>query len=862
MYRRTMGGEINEIPVTTVGDIVDGFNFVFAEEPQPYESYARKFYEAESIGAYDFYPDPIESLFFVITNGQGDFEIDFGNPYARHFPFWWGLPTPRTNPNTKWWNRHLNWQDITYPTTEAIEYIFNTSDNYVYAHPEGNLIEYEKAYRLTTSGSFDVVNDTSGNLVYVVSPDINSEKFYLCTSKDNELNIVFTVLDDKIYNAGNALIYTIETDSSYGDKYICKVRSVNQTVNITGFEDDYNIRLNPSNERAINSGESLITTVNINGVSDYYGSALGYLTFKQRANFATGYSNYKEFATVPMVIANVANGNAAVEPLIFDIIITDDKDNVVSRKKFQWDVQEDLQQDLGTFYVIESYNDDEENQDGETTTYHLETRITNRTGTRYELYRYDGIGSRNGDFEYRDNYRNIMPDYWKYDLTRDSYGTLPDHFLLDAHSQIAPGLVTVYGENIGEGYSSMIVGNVITDSFRLYEYSNPTPKNLSFTYRRVGGMTKAADEAGAAQTIRGSSGESSSVQAFTKYFADDTISKATLADLLLLTGKIPAIIPIEILNDSDPVRPLKVNNAGADTTNSFQIYYEVPEGDDFITYTLVEEEEESSDQEATTQNQNNEETQEPAPENEGEETQAEAEEIPAASFEIKAASTDVVYDTEGKVAILPLKIRMTLPRNNSFIRNYWEELDNAENSEVLFDQFADLASVWVKVPATIAYDGEVDLFKAVNTAENRGGVYGVRAADCIDVSINNDADELYVDFVVFLADAEAPETRQNVNPERPQVSAFIYTFEDDKVPYILIGDGKVDKFWNLTFFLAAPDTSTSTSVISDRDIDEEFNQKSSSGGTCNFGFGISILLICLPYFDFTKTESLKHVRKI
>ncbi|MBR0254141.1 MAG: hypothetical protein IJQ57_12400, partial [Synergistaceae bacterium] len=132
IYRRTMGGETPEVTFSTVGDIIDGFNFIFAEEPQPYESYRRKLFQgADQLGAYDFYPDPVESLCLVITNGQGDFNIDFGNPYARHFPFWWGRSdTAKAITNTKWWNKHVNWNTVTYPTAEPIRYIY--SDNKVY----------------------------------------------------------------------------------------------------------------------------------------------------------------------------------------------------------------------------------------------------------------------------------------------------------------------------------------------------------------------------------------------------------------------------------------------------------------------------------------------------------------------------------------------------------------------------------------------------------------------------------------------------------------------------------------------------------------------------------------------------------
>ena len=832
IYRRTMGGETPEVTFSTVGDIIDGFNFIFAEEPQPYESYRRKLFQgADQLGAYDFYPDPVESLCLVITNGQGDFNIDFGNPYARHFPFWWGRSdTAKAVTNTKWWDKHVNWNTVTYPTAEPIRYIY--SDNKVYEHTD-NLNEYKVTYNLVASGDISYINDTSGTLVYTLS----SDALY-----DTNNNLCFTISGDKIYNASNTLLYTIESDTSTnGDKYICETRTVNQQIEVTGFDDDFRVTIQPSTEKAISSGESLSSNVRIRGTADVYGSTLGYLTFRQRASFATGYSNYREYTTLPVVVANVANGGAEVEPLIFDIIIYDGNNNVVSRKKFTWDVQSDLQQDLGSFVVMDTYNDDEENQDSAVTTYKLETRITNRTGTRYELFRYDGISSRNSTVEYRDKYRNIMPDYWKYDLTRDTYGTLPDKFLLDAHSQIAPGLITVYGENIGEGYSSMIVGNVITNSFRLYEYSNPTPRNLSFTYRRIGGNTIAAEDAGTPQTIKGSSGESSTVQAFSKYFADDNETKATLADLYNLMGKIPVVIPIEILNNADPVVPAKLNNAGADTTNSFRIVYPVPDG--FVPYTeVIEEEETSGDQTTETETETN--TEENNNNTTEENNNNNNEENNAAAFEIES-SAKIVYDTENQAAILPLKIRMTLPRNNSFIRNAWDELDAAENSDVLFNKFAELASVWVKVPSTIAYDGEADLFRAVDTAENRGGVEGVSAIDCFDISINDENDELYIDFTVFIADTGAPASRQNVDPENPVVSAFVYTFEDDKVPYILIGDGDVDKVWNVSFFVAAPAEETSGSSTTETN---PVTTSSGSSSSCNFGMiGISGLILLFVF---------------
>ncbi len=832
IYRRTMGGEIPDITFNTVGDIIDGFNFIFAEEPQPYETEWRRYI---NWGVFDVYPDPIESLCIVTTNGQGDFNIKFGNPYAREFPFWWNWSTTSTaQTGEKWWQQHISWKNTSYPTTEPIAYIYSEPD--IYKLSEG-FTDYVKVYTYTisTDASGDVagryINDTSDNIVYTISGDINGVHYFYNT----EDTLVYTVSGDRIYNSAGNFVYTIEKDATNSDLYICEIRDVNESIAVTGFDDDYNVSIQPSNEQAISSGNSLGVTVRLRGDSNNYGSKLGYLTFRQRASFASGYSNYREFATIPMVIANVAEGNAEEEPLIFDMRIYDtDNKTLVARKKFTWDVQSNIQEDLGTLFVTNSSNEDAENQDTPVTTYNLETRITNRSGTRYELYRYDGIGSRNGDVEYRDDYASIMPDHWKYDLTRDSYGTLPDYFLLDAKSQIAPGLVTVYKENIDEGYRTMPTGNVITDSFRLYEYNNPLPRNLSLKHRRIKGMTIPA-EIGTPQTRSGSDGESSSVQAFNMDFANNNVNNAALLRLARLVYKTPAIIPIDILTSISPVSPQRPdNNTGSDTTNSFQIKLGVPDG--FVNYEVIE----ISDDVEPEENGEN------TPPEEGGENEQGGEDEPenASVFTV----SEFVYSTD-KMAVLPFKVRLTLPKNNIFINNYWKELNEADSDSV-FDIFSRLASVYVRVPNTIASDGAVDLFKALNTAENRGGVQGATARDFVNVTVDDENDKLYVDFIVFLADATAPDARQNVNPLRPVVSSFIYTFEDDGVPYMLIGDGDVDKVWNLTFYVAAPDTSTASSSVPTEEEVKNFSESSSSG-TCNIE-AVGILGLALLMFKVKK----------
>ena len=77
------------------------------------------------------------------------------------------------------------------------------------------------------------------------------------------------------------------------------------------------------------------------------------------------------------------------------------------------------------------------------------------------------------------------------------------------------------------------------------------------------------------------------------------------------------------------------------------------------------------------------------------------------------------------------------------------------------------------------------------------------------------------------------------------MSAFVYTFEDDKVPYILIGDGDVDKVWNVSFFVAAPAEETSGSSTTETN---PVTTSSGSSSSCNFGMiGISGLILLFVF---------------
>lgn len=194
-----------------------------------------------------------------------------------------------------------------------------------------------------------------------------------------------------------------------------------------------------------------------------YGSQLGWLNF-----FDFMIDDNHELLKIPLVVANVFDGSADVpgNELRFDMSVFDDRGEIVTRRIFRWGVGhgQNVTRDLGTFFIIQP--------DGERLLPHnLVTRITNRTGMRYYLQRFDGIIN-----------THMEPRYWSYDLSPYP-PDLPRRFQLNKQSQIAPGLVTTYMSEIDLMFRS-------SESFRLYPFTDPfAPRDLSLTYRVVRGMT-------------------------------------------------------------------------------------------------------------------------------------------------------------------------------------------------------------------------------------------------------------------------------------------------------------------------------------------------------------------------------------
>ncbi|MBR2208323.1 MAG: hypothetical protein IJ859_05875 [Synergistaceae bacterium] len=816
IYRRTLGGQLDDVPVSVIGDILDGFNFVFAEEPEPYEAFLNVVNNNENYNVisnyYDRYPDPLETLCVITTDGIAKFNVNFANPYARHFPFWWNWYGNNGATPYSWWQSTYNWRDIlaTY-TVEPVAYIYNPSDGKIYSR-ESVYSQFSTAYATSTSGDLVYIDDLSGNHIYVTSGDVSSSSFLICSSDV----VYYLVSGDNIYSSSGGLAYTLESAWNDSYVYVCSPRTVKESILIQGLDDyEYQITVNPTAETDVNSAEYLNTTINIRGDSAPYGSRLAYITFRQRASFMPGYENFREASPIPFVFANVSKGNAADNPLIFDLTIFDG-DRVVKRMKFKWDAQSNLpNQDLGTFFIMkQAFNEGNGNRPNNnnsdvvttTTSYNIEARITNRTGTRYMLYRYDRANAADGVRSY------TLPKYWKFDLTEDTYGTLPKRFLLDSHSQIAPGLVTVYDEEL-----DITKNTTALDSFRLYEYNYANPKDLWLNYKRVGGiyvdgdptpiydhlLTDTTPVVAAAAASDDYDYILGDVQTFIMDFVDiKNDENNTESEIKALTGKTPVLPSAEELLLL-PAYP-RYEYISSSALDSFKISYINLSSDIFYSFADVYSVVESEDTDNTDTNQD---TDENSTENQD------------VSVTVSAVSSD-------KMAVIPMSIRLKIPRKSQLLKDIWEELDSTEDSRELFRIFNKYGTVRVRSSATSERDA--DLFKAVT---GKGANLGVSAEDCVSAFLYEDY--LYLDFMVFAADAVSKNTGK---------TAFVEIFEDDGVPYILVGDGSVDGEVTLSFYVDVP-----LEPISSASNQNSSNIKSSgSGSTCNItASGIFALLLAI-----------------
>ena len=777
------------------------FNYITVEEKQPYDY-------TTWINVYDPYPDPLESICLVIKNGTGSFNIDFGNPYASHFPYWWHWTT---SPSSASWESREHVNSI----NEPIAFQINTSSRTIsqlgadgsYTDMYSYTMVSESDDEGTITGYHYEITNSTGSLVYKTSGDevLDSENNTAYTVEGINISgleiyglgrTVPSVKGVKLYDTSGKLAYTLEeeTDNNIKYIYVCEVRSVTESVKIDGFED-YTFTFNPHTEQTVNPGEYYTANVQLRSLyGNDYGSTLGNITFRQAADLATGYTGYRENSPIPLVIANVYDGDAADEPLQFDMTIYDSEtvktaDHVINRVKFRWDAQQDITQDFGTFFMIRPSGQ-------AMPTYYLETQITNRTGTRYRLYRYDMLGQTTG-------YQEIRPAHWKYDLPLSpeelKRRTLPPYFHLDAQSQIAPGLVTVYDNSV---YGTMNTAYDTYESFQLHDYDNSVPKSLRLNYKRVGGMNliEGAEELLYSYSESSESGsEGVRTREFIMQFADVVKDDdETVYELENLMGKPPAMITASEASFRAAASKSKVTShdfpvyINATALDAFRYLKPVPDG--MITMKTISEDTDLGDSSSYTQQGG------------------------AEAAEFSAADTTTV---SAEIALQPLSIRMRIPRTNQLVIDHWSEFESATSSRALFNAFARYGTVWLRSDYTEEKDR--NLFSAIDEAE------GAAAVDCVRAFIFEDA--LYLDFIVILADAKS---------QKPGGGAFLRIFHDDGIPYVLIGDGNENGEWDMTFYVAAtgdnPTPRNSTpSLNPETNTNNTSSGDSGGGGGCDLG---------------------------
>ena len=821
IYRRTMGGEIPDVTVSSIGNLIGGFNFMTLEEPQPYTAVTN---------LYDTYPDPLESLCLVIKNGTGNFNVDFGNPYASHFPYWWRFGTVD---GSALWNSRASVRSL----NEPVAFLINTSAGIISERDaNGN---YTDRYTFILSADRNSSGDLTGTTHYeimnmsgVLAYKTSADDTIVLDSKDNTVYTVSylslgTTSGASIYDSDGNLAYTLEDSSSDNIKYLCRVRNVTESITLDGFED-YSFVFTPRAEQSVNPGDYASTNVRISSTygTTNFGSTLGYITFNQAADLAPGYTRYRENAVIPLVIANVYDGNAAEVPLLFDMTVYDsssDKtaDHVINRVKFTWDAQTDMNNlDFGTFFMIKSSAD-------AMPTYYLETQITNRTGTRYRLYRYDMLGRTTG-------YQEILPSRWKYDLALSpsqlQRETLPQYFHLDAHSQIAPGLTTIYDHSV---YGTVDTAYDTYESFQLSEYGNSAPKNLRLNYNRIGGLDLIADSEETLDGVR--------KREFIMNFADTRHDDdETAYELTNLMGKAPvmttaaadkaALSAAASSRGSKSVPHISSVNINSSAIDAFRFLKTVPEG--LVTYTVISEDTPVSEDNPWF---------EPEP-------PAEDENESAAMF--SPADVEITL-ISNEIPLQPLSIRMRIPRLNQLVVDHWTDFENTATSRALFNAFANYGAVWLRSKSTDTLD--TNFFTAIN---NKGSSIGAGAADCIRAFIYEDA--LYLDFIVILADAQSKNTGK---------TAFVELFRDDNIPYVLIGDGNENGEWDMTFYIAATgdnptprdpsttsgDTPSTISGDNPGTIPVSPSSGSGGGGGCSLGLlGMMGMLLLLGVLKISR----------
>ncbi|MBQ3626101.1 MAG: hypothetical protein II948_05115, partial [Synergistaceae bacterium] len=452
--------------------------------------------------------------------------------------------------------------------------------------------------------------------------------------------------------------------------------------------------------------------------------------------------------------------------------------------------------DLGNIFLASSANTNAPQ-------YSLETRITNRTGTRYRVQRYDSLGWSENVLS--QDTGNNLPAHWMFDLTSDGYQSLPAKFYLDSHSQIAPGLITVYNGSIDMTYGT-------SKSFRLYPFNSSTYKTLTLSYQRIRDMNATAQvsvsyNAGTA-SARGLDFEEGFVD---RGYSGSQSYRNTSEKLEEIMG-----LPPKMLTGSANLGELysavasgtsQYPNMG--TSRYYPIRFE-------ITNNLIPI---SHDYETVT------------------------------SYD---ASGDAIGSVDidlgpSEIPLLPVTIRFEIPRGDELLTEAnWAKLYDTSNAQTLLQRFMQFGTIGVRSPNTDELD--VDLLTALDgeissSAVGSSGLNRFIKAFLMEDKDDRTNDKLVLEFIVFMADASSSKTHK---------TAYIRTFEDDNIPYILIGDGLQDDKWQLSFFVTTAggigevdDTPGSDTSSGDQSGSSSKKSGGGGGGGCETLSLSSLILFAL-----------------
>jgi hypothetical protein len=193
---------------------------------------------------------------------------------------------------------------------------------------------------------------------------------------------------------------------------------------------------------------------------------------------------------IPMIVANVHDYSAEQQPLLFRSTMRENysentlSSDIVAYDRFTWDVTSNFEVGNKTDWVFVPVSALPIDANYRDRVYRLRTDITNYSGIRYALQRYD--------------MSPMYPSRWAMDLPVDVKDVEPN-ILLDTRSQIPPGLITTYDQpfNVVSG---------VKEIFRMYPVDPPVPsgfRELTLSHPSIFGLQYGSAMRGDGYTVIG-----------------------------------------------------------------------------------------------------------------------------------------------------------------------------------------------------------------------------------------------------------------------------------------------------------------------------------------------------------------------